>query len=87
MNKEIRNIVKTIKSKNSFLKCVGLPPCFTRISNTKPSPCNVCHTTHAGETILEANLENDAYDAKDPARAIINGDVNVQGTFVRVEDG
>ena len=40
-----------------------------------------------GNTILEANLENDAYDAKDFARAIINGDVNVQGTFVRVEDG
>jgi hypothetical protein len=40
-----------------------------------------------GNAILEVSHENDAYDVKDLARAVINGDVNVQGTFIRVEDG
>ena len=39
-----------------------------------------------GNAILEASHENDAYDVKDLARAVINRDVRVPGTFIKVED-
>jgi hypothetical protein len=38
-----------------------------------------------GNTILEESHVNDAYNAKDLARAIINGDLILRGTFIRVE--
>ena len=38
-----------------------------------------------GNTILDANYENDTYELQDLAKALLRGDITLHGNFVAVE--